>query len=269
MRGVCLFTFDANSYTNLKSLSESQKDVFVTNQGVYAAVVRSAHKGVQAYVGSSYGQQGFSNRILNNHLNPIYRCKYSFKALHRAMDDSEATTSFVCLLRYDRVVPNGQVLLAEATCASLVGTFDSEFYRNIRLEGLPYVRWEYGLNRSDPLRSLPTGPTTIGNDVTTYRRLRTLENCLSSGPIRVGFHSRGRHTSNGFYQFGLSNENFTIPKDVALSWKLGKESEINVQWQCTLDRHPHAFAPLAEEDDVGKGVGIKAFKLVDRVVHEH
>ena len=185
------------------------------------------------------------------------------------MDDPEATISFVCLLRYDQVVPTGQVLLAEATCASLFGTFDSEFYRNIRLEGLPNVRWEYGLNRSDPLRSLPTGPATIGNDATTYRRLRTLENCLNGGPIRVGFHSRRGHTSNGSYQFCLFNENFTIPKDVALSWKLGKESEINVQWQCTLDRHPHAFAPLAEEDDVGKGVGIKAFKLVDGVVHEH
>ena len=31
------------------------------------------------------------------------------------------------------MVPTGQVLLAEATCASLFGTFDSEFYRNIRV----------------------------------------------------------------------------------------------------------------------------------------
>ena len=185
------------------------------------------------------------------------------------MDDPEATTSFVCLLRYDQVVPTGQVLLAEATCASLFGTFDSELYRSIRLEGLPNVRREYGLNRSDPLRSLPTGPATIGNDVTTYRRLQTLENCLNGGPIQVGFHSRRRHNSNGSYQFCLFNENSTIPKNVALSWKLGKESEINVQWQRTLDRHPHAFAPLAEDDDVGKGVGIKALKLVDGVVHEH
>ena len=74
---------------------------------------------------------------------------------------------------------------------------------------------------------------------------------------------------NAEFPYLLAQINFTIPKDVALSWKLGKESEINVQWQCTLDRHPHAFAPLAEEDDVGKGVGVKAFKLVDGVVHEH
>lgn len=166
------------------------------------------------------------------------------------------------------MVSTGQVLLAEATCGSLFSTFDSEFYRNIRLEGLPNVRWEC-LNRSDPLRSLPTGPATVGNDVTTYRRLRTLENCLNGAPIRVGFHSRRRHTSNGSYQFCLFNENFTIPKDVALSWKPGKDSKINVQWQCTLDRNPHAFAPLAEEDDVGKGVSIKASKMFDGVVHEH
>lgn len=46
-------------------------------------------------------------------------------------------------------------------CASLFGTFDSEQYRKSRISELREVSWEYGLNRSDPLRSLPTGPESI------------------------------------------------------------------------------------------------------------
>ena len=168
------------------------------------------------------------NRILKNHLNPHYRSQNPFKALYIAMNKPSATTSFICLLSYKQHVPSGAVLLAEAMCASLFGTFDSERYRKIRISELPEVNWEYGLNRSDPLRSLPTGPESIGNDVTTYRRLRTLDNCLNSGPMRVGFHPRRKHTRNGSYQFCLFSENFTLPRDVAVSWKLRSQAEINV-----------------------------------------
>lgn len=209
------------------------------------------------------------NRILKNHLNPRYRSQNPFKALYIAMNKPNVTTSFVCLLSYKQRVPTGAVLLAEAMCASLFGTFDSERYREIRLSELPEVNWEYDLNRSDPLRSLPIGPESIGNDLTTYRRLRTLDNCLNSGPMRVGFHPRRKHARNNSYQFCLFNENFTIPKDVAVSWKLGSQAEINVQWQCCLDRHPHAFAPMAQENDDEKRVGIRAFTIIDEVEHEH
>ena len=185
------------------------------------------------------------------------------------MNKPSATTSFVCLLSYKQHVPTGAVFLAEAMCASLFGIFDSERYRKIRISELPEVNWEYGLNRSGPLRSLPTGPESIGNDVTTYRRLRTLDNCLNSGPMRVGFHPRRKHTRNGSYQFRLFSENFTLPRDVAVSWKLRSQAKINVQWQCCLDRHPHAFAPMAQEDDDGKRVGIRAFMIIDEVEHGH
>ncbi len=56
-----------------------------------------------------------------------------------------------------------------------------------------------------------------------------------------------------------------ISKDVAVSWKLGSQAEINVQWQCCLDRHPHAFAPMAQEHDDGKRVGIRAFTIIDEL----
>ena len=209
------------------------------------------------------------NRILKNHLNPHYRSKDPFKALYIAMNKPGTTTSFVGLLNYEQRVPIGAVLLAEAMCASLFGTFDSERYREIRLRDLPEVNWECGPNRSDPLRSLPTGPKSIGNDVTTYRRLRTLDNCLNSGPMRVGFHPRRKHARNGSYQFGLFSENFTIPKDVAVSWKLERQAKINVQWQCCPDRHPHAFAPKARENDDGKRIGIRVFMISDEIEREH
>ena len=56
---------------------------------------------------------------------------------------------------------------------------------------------------------------------------------------------------------------------MAVSWKLGSQAEINVQRQCCLDRHPHVFAPMAQENDDGKRVGIRAFTIIDEVEHEH
>lgn len=93
------------------------------------------------------------------------------------MAETEVITSFICLLSYAEPVPIGQVLLAEAVCACLFNTFDSDLYRDIRLQCLPRVDMSHGLNRSDPLRTLPVGPKSIGNDVTTFRRLRTLLQC--------------------------------------------------------------------------------------------
>ena len=110
------------------------------NQGVYAAFVQSACGQVEAYIGSSYGQQG-----MKNHLNPRYRSQDPFKALYIAMNKPNVTTSFVCLLSYKQRVPTDAVLLAEAMCASLFSTFESERYREIRLSELPEVNWEYGL----------------------------------------------------------------------------------------------------------------------------
>ena len=185
------------------------------------------------------------------------------------MNQPGTTTSFVALLKYEQRVPIGAVLLAEAMCASLFGTFNSEPYRNIRLRDLPEVDWKWGLNRSDPLKTFAVGMESIGNDVTTYRRLRTLDNCLKSGPMRVGFHPRRKHVENGSYQFYLFHQSFTLPKDVAISWKLKRQDEINVQWQCCLDRHPHAFAPMAQENDDGKRVGVRAFKTVEGIEHSH
>ena len=54
-----------------------------------------------------------------------------------------------------------------------------------------------------------------------------------------------------------------------LVWKLARQDEIYVQWQCCPDRNPQAFAPMAQEDDDGKRVGIRAFKIVDGVEREH
>ena len=129
------------------------------------------------------------NRIIKNHSSRIYRNKDPNKAFYIAMDEPGAKTMFVCLAKYKVKVPTVQVLLAEAVCCCLFGTYDSEQYRIMRPKELPVVEWGHGLNRSDPLRTLPRGPQSIGNDATTCRRLRTLENCRQSGPMRVGFSS--------------------------------------------------------------------------------
>ena len=250
-------------------MKQLQTDVLVPNQGVYLAIVQDPSGQVEAYVGSSYGQLGMQNRILKNHLNPHHRSQEPSKALYIAMNKPGATTWFICLVKFKQRVPIGAVLLAEDMCASLFGTFRSKQYREIRLSELSEVNWEYGLNRSDPLKSRPSGWECIDNDVTTYRRLRTLDNCLNSGPMRVAFHPRRRDAKNGSWQFNLFSESFTIRKDVAISWKLARQDEIYVQWQCCPDRNPHAFAPMAQEDDDGKRVGIRAFRIVDGVEREH
>ena len=139
----------------------------MADQGLYAAFGQSTCGHTKAYVESSYGQHGLENRIFKNHLNPNYRSGYPFKALYIAMNQPSTTTSFVGLLKYEQRVPIGAVLLAEAMCTSLFDTFNSEGYRKIRLRDLPEVNWQWGLNRSDPLKKLPVGPESIGNDVTT------------------------------------------------------------------------------------------------------
>ena len=70
------------------------------------------------------------------------------------------------------------------------------------------------------------GPKSIGNDATTYRRLRTLENCRQSGPIRVGFQPRRKSIENGSYRFSPFSESLTIPKAVALSCGLKNQPEL-------------------------------------------
>ena len=56
---------------------------------------------------------------------------------------------------------------------------------------------------------------------------------------------------------------------MAVSWKLESQAEINIQWQCCPDRHPHAFAPMAGEDDDGKRIGIRIFMISDKIELEH
>ena len=95
-----------------------------------------------------------------------------------------------------------------------------------------------------------------------------LDDCLNSGPICVGTYLRRKHARNGSYQFYLFNEFFTIPKDVAVSWKLRSQAEIHVQWQCCLGRYLYVFAPMAQENDDGKRDGIRALTIIDEVEHE-
>ena len=185
------------------------------------------------------------------------------------MEETGVITSFICLLSYAEPVQIGQVLLAEAVCASLFITFDSDLYRDVRLHSLPQVDRSHGLNQSDPLRSLPAGPKSIGNDVTTFRRLRTLHNCLGSGPVRVSYHVRQERETKSSWRFQLFTAMFTIPKKIAATWDLSTDPEINVEWQCSDGVHPHAYAPAAGKHEDGSSVGIRAFKIVKGKTEQH
>lgn len=187
------------------------------------------------------------------------------------MDEPCATTFFIRLASYPRRVSVAQILLTEAVCCSIFGSLNTEQYRRLRLKELPQVDWDCGLNRSDPLQIWRSGDETIGNDSSSYRRLRTLENCPKSGPVRVGSCHKMRGTKNGSYQyqFWLFSEGFTIPRDVAECWGLQNSSVVNVQWQISGDTNPHAFAPMAKQTDDGRRVGIRVFKTIGQIPYEH
>jgi hypothetical protein len=170
------------------------------------------------------------------------------------MEEQDTTTFFIPLVIYKEVVEIGQVLLAESACCAIFGTLNSEEYRQIRLEQLPKVDWNYGLNRSDPLWTFGTGYKTLGRDLTLYRRLRTLYNCLRSGPVRVK-----NCRPQGSYQFHLFEEQFIIPVQVEKKWGLQHNSKVNVKWDIADGTHPHAFAPLATKADDGRRIGIRVF----------
>lgn len=232
-------------------------------------MVRNTNVEYSVYIGSSYGRKGLGNRVLKNHLNPTYRKRHSEKALCIAMAETEAITSFICLLSYAEPVPIGQVLLAEAVCACLFNTFDSDLYHDLRPQCLPRVDMSHGLNRSDPLRTLPVGPKSIGNDVTTFRRLRTLHNCLGKGPIRVSYYVYWERETKSSWRFQLFTAMFTIPKKIAAKWNLANNPKINVERQVSSGVHPHAFAAEAGEQEDGRCVGIRAFKIVRGKIEQH
>lgn len=185
------------------------------------------------------------------------------------MDEPGANTFFIRLSSYREGVPTAQVLLAESICCSMFGTFSSEIYQQVRLKGLPKVAWDHGLNRSDPLQTWRSGVDSIGSDSSSYRRLPTLDNCLKSGPMRVGFHPRRKSITNGSYQFTLFDENFTIPKAISEHWGLRSGSVVNVQWDVSVDFHQHPFALMAKETDDGRRIGIRVFQPTQQGSHEH
>lgn len=141
--------YGAEGTDQVCSLATLQEEVHFAKQGVYAAIVHS--QGVKVYIGSSYGFQGLQNRVFSNHLNPAYRCHYTYRAPYKAMNAPGAVTHFNLLAAYETWVERPQVLLTEAVYASLFGSFRTKVYRSLRIEGLPSVNWASGLNRSDPL----------------------------------------------------------------------------------------------------------------------
>lgn len=119
--------------------------------------------------------------------------------------NKEQRTFFIYLSRYKEIVLVSQVLLTKSVCCSIFGLLRSPQYQQLRFYELPTIDWQRGLlNRSDPLQTQRPRLETISRDLCVYRRLRTLDNCLKSGPIRVAFIPRQRHLVNRTYQFSYS-----------------------------------------------------------------
>ena len=142
-------------------------------------------------------------------MNPAYRAHDKYKALYKAMDTPGAVTHFILLAAYESRVEAPQVLLTESVCVSLFGSFRTKIYQDFRVEGLPFVNWACGLNRSDPLVGTGCDMGQFGNDSVTYRRLRALDNALSSGPKDVLIF-------NGQFTFWFFQAKFTIPKNTGV-----------------------------------------------------
>lgn len=98
--------------------------------------------------------------------------------------------------------------------------------------------WDWCINRSDPLQTWRSGVETIGNDVGTFRRFRTLDNCLKSGPVRAEFHPRKNPTTHGSYLITLFDENSVILKHIAEYWRLQRGSRSQSS-QDFLSPRPH------------------------------
>lgn len=140
----------------------------------------------------------------------------------------------------------------------------------MRSKDLPNGGWGTWSEQKRPLKDIATGPKSIGNDVTTYRRWPDSTILRPVTPsMQVGFHSRRGLSMVTSYRFALFHKMFTIPKKIARQWKLELRSQINVEWQCSDGRHPHAFAPMATENDDGRRVAIRAFTNVEGIDHEH
>ena len=99
----------------------------------------------------------------------------------------------------------GIVLLSEAMCAMLFGTFRG--CANLRPRSLLHVNWLVGLNGSDPLAT--EGNQSMGTDAATFNRTRTVENAKKAGPILV--HVYDCPPKPLAYTFSFFNEAFRIP----------------------------------------------------------
>ena len=104
------------------------------------------------------------------------------------------------------------VLLSEAMCAMLFGTFRG--YANMRLRSLLRVNWHVGLNGSDPLTT--EGNQNMSTDAATFNRTRTVENAKKAGHVLVHIYDRPPKPSS--YTFSSLIKDFISLPNLPQRW---------------------------------------------------
>jgi hypothetical protein len=176
------------------------------------------------------------------------------------MEKPGAVSAFLCLFVYQTPVDPVQVVWSEIVSMVVLSTLLQEQFRSLRPRGLPPTPTGWGLNRSSPLED--SLHMQIGDDAATFRRLRTLQRCLRSGPFKVYCPPPSSEMTT--HQIQLWRQKFVIPLPLVRAWDLRNDPVVNVEWIISENgKHPFAWARNAVESDDGSRLAIRVFKIID------
>ena len=139
----------------------------------------------------------------------------------------------------------------------LFGTYDNEVYHRSRPDTLPIVNWDNCLNKSDPLKDYFDGNQTLGDDTTTFKRLRRLAHCLEDGctqSIAQDLDQSSDRMPKTFIQLRSLRNRFYHSNRHCREMS-GAGCWMFVQWIAIDSQHEHAWAINATDQDNVKGVG--------------
>ena len=182
------------------------------------------------------------------------------------MDTPGAKTYFVPLcIVHGQKMDKIQVLFAEGSFAALFRSYPIQAYREIAPMARTWLRFDHGLNRSNPVTEV-MDLGTLGRDLTRWRHERTLANCQQSGPMLIRQCYRRRRNGDleaaTGWRFTLLDVRFSIPVDTVREWRLNREEArtVWVEWDVKPKgiSHPLRWAPYGNGGDCIR-LGVRIF----------